>query len=429
MMTIAAPLFIVVREGVGRWIVGQPLLATALPVVGLLLLAALATVLTRRYLVRLVGWLTRRSRFTWDEALYVRGFFHRLGWAVPLWVTWAGLPYLPRLGDAAIDLATRLLTVGVVVVAASAIAAVIRAVGDAQAAGRDAADRPIHGYLQASVLGVYVVAVAVAISVLTDRGVGLILGGLGAASAVVALVFRDTILSVVAGIQLSSSDLMKVGDWIEMPKFDANGEVVDIALNTVKVRNWDRTFTVIPTHRFLEESFKNWRGMRDTGGRRIQRSLVIDVHSIRFLQPDEVEDLRRFAALGPYLDEKLREIDAWTAEHDEASADPVNARRLTNVGTFRAYVESYLRGRSDIRDDLTYLIRQFDPGPEGLRLEVVAFATETALDVYESVQADVFDHLLAILPEFGLRVFQKPGGSDLGPPADERPAAIGAVGD
>jgi miniconductance mechanosensitive channel len=428
-MTIAAPLFIVVREGVGRWIVGQPLLATALPLVGLLLLAALASVLTRRYLVRLVGWLTRRSRFTWDEALYVRGFFHRLGWAVPLWVTWAGLPYLPRLGDAAVDLATRLLTVGVVVVAASAVAAVIRAVGDAQAAGRDAADRPIHGYLQASVLGVYVAAVVVAISVLTDRGVGLILGGLGAASAVVALVFRDTILSVVAGIQLSSSDLMKVGDWIEMPKFDANGEVVDIALNTVKVRNWDRTFTVIPTHRFLEESFKNWRGMRDTGGRRIQRSLVIDVHSIRFLQPEEVEDLRRFARLGPYLDEKLHEIDAWTADHDEASADPVNARRLTNIGTFRAYVESYLRGRNDIRDDLTYLIRQFDPGPEGLRLEVVAFATDTALDVYESVQADVFDHLLAILPAFGLRVFQKPGGSDLGPPSGEQQAAIGAVAD
>lgn len=428
-MAIAAPLFIVVREGVGRWIVGQPLLAMALPVVGLLLLSALAFVLTRRYLLPVVGWLTRRSRFAWDDALFVRGFFHRLTWVVPLWVAWSGLAYLPRLGDAAIDLATRLLTVGAVAVAAAAIAALVRAVGDARAAGRDAADRPIHGYLQAGVLGVYVVAVVVSISVMADRSVGLILGGLGAASAVVALVFRDTILSVVAGIQLSSSDLMKVGDWIEMPKFDANGEVVDIALNTVKVRNWDRTFTVIPTHRFLEESFKNWRGMRDTGGRRIQRGLVIDVHSIRFLQPDEVEDLRRFAALAPYLDEKQRDIEAWTAQHDEAAADPINARRLTNIGTFRAYVVSYLRGRSDIRDDLTFLIRQFDPGPEGLRLEVYAFATETALDVYEGVQADVFDHLLAILPEFGLRVFQKPSGSDLAPLAGDPAATVGAISD
>jgi miniconductance mechanosensitive channel len=422
------------REELARWIVGQPLLATALPVLGLLLIASFASILTRRVLVQVVGWLVRRSRFTWDDALYARGFFHRLGWVVPLWVVWSGLAYLPRLSDAAIDLATRLVTVGLLLVAASTVVAAIRAFGDAQLAARDVRAHPIKGYLQAAILAVVVGAAVFSISVLVERGPILILGGLGAASAVVALIFRDPILSLVAGIQLTSSDLIQVGDWIEMPRFDANGEVVDIALNTVKVQNWDRTFTVIPTHRFLEESFKNWRGMRDAGGRRIRRGVVIDLHSIRFLEPDEIDDLRRFAALRPYLDAKLDDIDAWTDGHDEARMDPANARRLTNIGTFRAYVASYVRGRPDIHDDMTFLIRQFDPGPEGLPLEVYAFSTETDLDAYEGVQADVFDHLLAILPEFGLRVFQKPSGGDVAM-LDEastpgtRMSAVGGISD
>jgi len=227
-------------------------------------------------------------------------------------------------------------------------------------------------------------------------------------------VFRDTLLSLVAGIQLTGNDLIRVGDWIEMPQFNADGDVVDIALNTVKVQNWDRTFTVIPTHRFLEQSFKNWRGMQASGGRRIKRSVLLDMSSIRFLEPDEVDDLRRFAVLRPYFDAKLREIDAWTEDHPEAREDPVNARRLTNVGTFRAYVAAYLRGRPDIRHDMTFLVRQLDPTPEGLPLEVYVFVADTRWAVYEGIQSDVFDHLLAILPEFGLRVFQQPSGADVG---------------
>jgi miniconductance mechanosensitive channel len=414
------------REALGRWVVTQPLLATLLTAIVLLLFAWLASILARRFLVGPIGWLVRRTRFTWDDALYARGFFHRLAWGVPLGVVWAGLAYL-RLGAGAVDLVTRLLTGGGLVVLAATLGAAIRAYGDARDAARDASDRPIEGYLQAAILAVYVVAGVFATSALIDRGPLLTLGGLGAASAVVALVFRDTILSLVAGIQLTSSDLMQVGDWIEMPKFDANGEVSAIALNTVKVRNWDRTFTVIPTHRFLEESFKNWRGMRDAGGRRFQRGLVIDVHSVRFLQPSEIEHLRHVPALRPYLDGKLRDIDDWTAQHEAAARAPVDGRRLTNVGTFRAYVAAYLRGRPDIRDDMTFLIRQLDPGPEGLPLEVYAFAAATDLDAYESVQADVFDHLLAILPDFGLRVFQKPSGRDLSLSSDETAPATKRV--
>ena len=208
-----------------------------------------------------------------------------------------------------------------------------------------------------------------------------------------------------------------------MPQFNADGDVVDIALNTVKVQNWDRTFTVIPTHRFLEHSFKNWRGMQASGGRRIKRSILLDMSSIRFLEPAEIDDLRRFAVLRPYFDAKLREIAAWTEDHPEAREDPVNARRLTNVGTFRAYVAGYLGGRPDIRDDMTFLIRQLDPTPEGLPLEVYVFVADTRWAVYEGIQSDVFDHLLAIAPEFRLRVFQKPSGADVGRIGGRAPSA------
>jgi miniconductance mechanosensitive channel len=396
------------------WVAAHPAWATLAIGAALLLLAWLAFALTRRYLVAILGEWGRRTRFTFDEALHERRFFRRLAWAVPLLVVRTGLPYLPLLPDDVTVAVQRLIAAGMLLVIAGAVGAFVAAFGDEYAKRPQAAARPIKGYLQAIVLVVYVAIAIVVTATLIGRDPLLILGGLGAASAVLLLVFRDTLLSLVAGIQLTGNDLIRVGDWIEMPQFNADGDVVDIALNTVKVQNWDRTFTVIPTHRFLEQSFKNWRGMQASGGRRIKRSVLLDMSSIRFLEPDEVDDLRSFAVLRPYFDAKLREIDAWTEDHPEAREDPVNARRLTNVGTFRAYVAAYLRGRPDIRHDMTFLVRQLDPTPEGLPLEVYVFVADTRWAVYEGIQSDVFDHLLAILPEFGLRVFQQPSGADVG---------------
>ncbi len=395
------------------WVAAQPLLATLLIGTTIVLLAAAAFVLTQRYLVALLGQLGRRTRFVWDEALHERRFFRRLAWAVPLLIIRTGLPYLPLLPDAITMVVQRLIAGGMLLVIAAAIGSFVAAVGDVYARSPHAATRPIKGYLQAIVLVVYIVVAIVVTATLIGRDPLLILGGLGAASAVLLLVFRDTLLSLVAGIQLTGNDLIRVGDWIEMPQFNADGDVVDIALNTVKVQNWDRTFTVIPTHRFLEHSFKNWRGMQASGGRRIMRSVVIDMSSIRFLEPHEVAALRRFTLLCPYFDAKLADIGAWAERHPEAAAHPVNARRLTNVGTFRAYVTAYLRNRPDIRDDMTFLVRQLDPTPEGLPIQLYVFVADTRWDVYEGVQADVFDHLLAIVQEFGLRVFQQPSGTDL----------------
>ena len=231
--------------------------------------------------------------------------------------------------------------------------------------------------------------------------------GLGAATAVVMLVFQDTILSFVASVQISSDGRVRVGDWIEMPSQNADGDVTDIALHTVTVQNWDKTVTTIPTRKLISESFKNWRGMTESGGRRIKRALHLDQASVRFLEPSERDALRRFTLLRDYLDTKERELADWNAGLGADGELPVNARRITNLGTFRAYVERYLRHHPQVHRDLTLLVRQLQPGPTGLPLEIYCFTNDTRWAVYEGIQSDIFDHLLAILPEFGLRVFQE----------------------
>ena len=258
---------------------------------------------------------------------------------------------------------------------------------------------------------IYCGATILIVAVLFERSPLLLLSGLGAMAAVLMLVFKDTILSLVASVQLTSNDMLRVGDWIEMPQLNADGDVIDIALHTVKVQNFDKTITSIPTHRLIAESYKNWRGMSEAGARRIKRSLLIDQTSIRFLSDEEREGLGRFRLLRAYLDEKDREIGSWNAALGED--DAINNRRPTNLGTFRANVVNYLRDHGRITPEMTLLVRQLAPSSLGLPLEIYCFADTTAWGEYESIQSDIFDHLLAILPEFGLRVFQEPNGSDI----------------
>ena len=232
-------------------------------------------------------------------------------------------------------------------------------------------------------------------------------------TAVLLLVFKDTILSLVASVQLTAQDMVRVGDWIEMPQFGADGDVVDVQLHTVKVQNWDKTITTIPTHRLITDSFKNWRGMSQSGTRRIKRAVHIDLSSVRFHSADEVSYFERFALLKDYIANKQRELDEYNAGLATAVDDAVNQRRLTNIGTFRAYTLNYLRNHPKIHPDATLIVRQLAPGPEGVPLEIYCFTNTTAWSEYEDIQSDIFDHLLAIVPEFGLRLYQKPAGSDL----------------
>jgi miniconductance mechanosensitive channel len=400
-------------ETLSRWVDAQPWLATAVLLVLLVLLAWLAFEITRRYLLRAITRIVQKTNATWDEDLAEMGIFRRLAWAVPFVVFRAGMPYLPALPPGVVNLIQKVIIIAIVIVVARAVAALLDAVGRVYARSPQASNRPIKGYLQGAVLVLYIIATVIVVAVLIERDPLLIIGSLGAASAVLLLVFRDTILSLVAGVQLTGNDLVRVGDWIEMPGFNADGDVIDIALNTVTVQNWDKTHTIIPAHKFLDNSFKNWRGMQASGGRRIKRSLRIDMSTVSFLSPDEIDELRRFALLGPYFDEKQSDITAWLEDNPEGRENPVNSRRLTNLGTFRAYIGLYLRARPDIATSMTFLVRQLEPAKDGIPIELYVFVNDVRWAFYEGVQADIFDHLLAIVPEFGLRVFQEPGGHDL----------------
>jgi miniconductance mechanosensitive channel len=270
----------------------------------------------------------------------------------------------------------------------------------------NAASRPIKGYLQLGKILLIIVAAILIISFILDKSPVLMLSGLGAVAAVLMLVFQDTILSLVASIQINSNNMLKIGDWIVMPSYEVDGFVVEIALHTVKVQNWDKTIVTIPMRKLIEESFINWRGMFESGGRRIKRSIFIDQRSIRFLSDAEIKRLEEFVLLNDYLDEKQKEIAEWNAELAARGATPINGRRITNIGTFRIYVEKYLRSNKAINQDMLMLVRQLAPGTTGLPLEIYCFTKSTQWIEYEKAQADVFDHLLAILPVFGLRVFQ-----------------------
>lgn len=377
--------------------------------------ALVAHVLARRVALPLVNRMIQRSRTRWDDALLKHNVLVRLVPIVPLVVVGRGVGMIVGLDESVVHFVERLALALIVVVATRAFGALLTAANDIYSSYPQALGRPIKGYLQGLKVVAYIGAAIMVIAALLDQSPWFLLSGLGAMTAILLLIFRDTLLSFVAGIQLTTNDLIRVGDWIEMPQFNADGDVVDISLNVVKVQNWDRTITVIPTHKFLENSFKNWRGMFESGGRRIKRAINIDMSSVRFLEPDEIERLSKVQVLREYMQAKLQEIEEHnrTAVPAELAAVPANRRRLTNVGTFRAYVEGYLRHHAKIHPDMLRIVRQLHPTPEGLPLEIYAFTRDTGWVAHEGVQADIFDHLLAVAPEFGLRVFQAPAGSDL----------------
>ncbi|MHA0852872.1 mechanosensitive ion channel family protein [Serratia nematodiphila] len=272
---------------------------------------------------------------------------------------------------------------------------------------------PLRGSFQGLKLVAAILIGIMIVSLLMGKSPLLLLSGLGAMTAVLMLVFKDPILGLVAGIQLSANDMLKIGDWLEMPKYGADGAVTDIGLTTVKVRNWDNTVTTIPTYALISDSFKNWRSMSESGGRRIKRSLNIDTSSVHFLSEEEQRRLQRNPLLHSYLNNKTQELSQHNQEIAVDLASPLNGRRLTNLGTLRAYLEAYLRAHPRIHLNMTLMVRQLAPTPEGLPLEIYAFTNTTVWAEYESIQADIFDHILAVIDEFGLRVHQTPTGNDL----------------
>lgn len=379
----------------------------------LLLLALLVAWITHRLLPRIVRRLVLATQTRFDDALLARGVLRQFAHAAPLLVLYAGIAAVPRLHDEAITLIQRLLAAMVVFFIARAISKFLSALNDIYESSPAAHRRPIKGYVQLGKLLTYIVVTVLALAILLGKSPLLLLSGLGALGAIVVLVFKDTILSFVASVQLASNDMLRIGDWIEMPSLGVDGDVIDIALHTVKVQNFDKTIVTVPTYRLIQDSFRNWRGMSDSGGRRIKRALLLDQASVHFIDDEEQARLARFALLDAHFERKRDELVAWNDTLGAQGAEPVNTRRLSNLGCFRAYVTAYLRAHPRIDERKTLMARQLEPTASGLPLEVYCFTDTTLWVEYEGIQADVFDHLLAILPEFGLRVAQQPGGADI----------------
>ncbi len=391
----------------------HPLLPPGVGLLALLAGAVIIDLIVKRVLVATVRAFAKRSRISWDDTLVTHNVFGRLAQVVPALIVFVGVPLVPGLPAGGAQVLRNVATGYMILMLTLALTAMLSAASTIYAASPLAKARPLKGFVQLVQIVVWILGGLLIVATVLDRSPLLLLSGFGAMTAILLLVFKDTILSLVASVQLTAQDMVRVGDWIEMPQFGADGDVVDVQLHTVKVQNWDKTITTIPTHRLITDSFKNWRGMSQSGGRRIKRAIFIDVSSIRFQTQDEVDHFTRFALLKDYVKNKEQELADYNAGLATEVDAEVNRRRLTNVGTFRAYAYNYLKNHPRIHKDMTLIVRQLGPGPEGLPLEIYCFTNTTEWAAYEDIQSDIFDHLLAIVPEFGLRLYQKPAGSDL----------------
>jgi len=387
------------------------ILASALVILVLLIIGLLLDLVARVYMMRFLSFLVHKTPTKWDDILLERKVFNLLSHLVPAIVVFLGAEVLPD--EIVVTAIQRIVMIYIAIIAALFVDALLSALHTIYQSYEVSRNRPIKGYLQAIKVLIFIVTLILIVSIAIGERPTVLLGTLGAFTAVLMLVFKDPILGFAAGIQLSANNLVRKGDWIVVPDAGADGDVIDISLLTVTVQNWDKTITTVPIYQLVSQPFTNWRGMSESGGRRIKRSLFIDVNTIRFLTPEDIERLKKIQFLHDYLDGKHREIESDRTARNVPEDDVFNARRLTNIGTFRAYISAYLRKHPHIHQDMTFLVRQLQPEERGLPIEIYVFSREQRWTFYEDIQSDIFDHLLAIVPQFDLRVFQKPSGRDI----------------
>ncbi len=364
--------------------------------------------IARKIVLGFIHKIVEKTKTQWDNYLFDRKFFSKLAYIIPFLYLYFTASVLPGLKVAIARFSLSM----IIWFAVLAINSLLNAINDIYITLPRSHNKPIKGYLQLISIFFFVIAFISIIGIIIGKSPALIISGLGAMTAIILLIFKDTILSLIASFQITFNDLIKIGDWISVPEYHADGDVIDIALHTVKVQNWDKTITTIPTHKLVENSFKNWRGMTLAGGRRIKRSVFIDMNSIKICDKNLLEKFEKIYYLKDYMKEKQKEIEEYNKKHDFDKSIVVNGRRLTNIGTFRAYIANYLKNNPNINRKLTFLIRQLPSGPTGLPIEIYVFTNTTEWVAYESIQADIFDHILAIIPEFDLKIFQYPTGED-----------------
>ncbi len=390
------------------------------------LLAYLANLVAKQIILRLVTYLVARTATKWDDTFMERNVFGRLSHLAPGIVIYLCAPLVLAAYPMATVAIVKLTLIYMIVVGLLALHGLLSAANDIYDTFETSRQVPLKSFIQVIKVVVWCIGGIVIVAIIVDKTPLYLLSGLGAITAVLMIVFKDPILGFVGGIQLSANKMLAIGDWVEMPSHKADGDVVEVALTTVKVRNWDKTITTIPTYDLISKPFKNWKGMQQSGGRRICRSLFVDQNSIRFLDDEAMARVSKIQVLQDYLQRKEKEVAEHNEQQEVDETSQVNGRRLTNVGTFRAYVEAYLRAHPRIRKDMTFLVRQKAPGPHGLPIQIYIFTDTTVWVEYEGIQADIFDHVLAVLPEFGLRVFQDPTGLDVREPVYMMKTAPGA---
>lgn len=395
-------------EDIKNWLEQYPFLEENINLLGVFILAYIVYIITKKVVLRVIRSFVKRTKTQWDNLLLNEKVLKRISLIAPFLVI-VNFAYLAPDFQVFVS---RFSTAIIILLIILTISSLLNGVVDVYDRIEKYKERPIKGYVQVVKIIIFIFGAILIITSLTGQSPWAILGGLGALTAVIILVFKDTILSFVASVQISSYDLIKKGDWIDVPKYGADGDVIDIALHTVKVQNWDKTITVIPTYKLIEDSFKNWRGMQQSGGRRIMRSIYLDQNSIKFCDEEMLSRFEKFQLLKDYITKKKEEVKKYNEEKKFDTTQLINGRRLTNVGTFRAYLKEYLKQRDDVHKNLTFIVRQLQPGPDGLPIQIYVFATTTAWVQYEDIQSDIFDHILSVVPLFDLQIFQNPSGKD-----------------
>lgn len=379
----------------------------------ILVISLLIHFVFHRVVLRLVRERSHTSKKRWKKTLFGHALFTRIALAVQGAIVYAQARFWLDSEAPALPLIEALAHLWVTLFTLLSVFSLLDALEEISRDTRMYSRLPLRGIAQSLKLVATTIALILVVSLLIGKSPLILLSGLGAMTAVLLLVFRDPILGLVAGIQLSANRMLAVDDWLEMPKYGADGDVIDISLTTVKVRNWDQTITSIPSYALISDSFKNWRNIEHAGGRRIKRAINIDAATVRFLSDDDLARLRRAELLTDYIENKLTEIEKDNREKGVDKASPINGRKLTNLGILRAYLNAYLGASKHINKNLTFMVRQLPSGSAGIPLEIYGFANQTRWVHYENIQSDIFDHVFAIIPEFGLRLYQSPSGHDI----------------
>ena len=386
--------------------------ARGVAVLIVLLVSVIANFVAKRYILSSITYIISRSKTKWDDAILHQRVPNRLAQLAPAMVIFVLAPYALEGMEGTMVVVRGAVQIYMIIMLTLALDSTLNAAEEIYRSFRASKEIPIKGFIQISKIALYFLSAIFIISILLNKTPLYLLSGIGALTAVLMLIFRDAILGFVAGIQLSANRMVANGDWIAMPNYGADGDVMEVTLTTVKVQNWDKTVTTIPTYALISESFKNWRGMQESGGRRIKRAVNIDISSIRFCDEEMLERFEKIQYISEYIDTKKHELEEFNKVTNVDNTSLANGRRMTNVGSFRAYVQAYLLNHPMINKEMTFLIRQLAPTEYGLPIEIYVFSKDKVWANYEAIQADIFDHILAVVPEFGLRVYQNPSGND-----------------